>query len=79
MGIFNPPHPGGLITEYIEDNNICLLCLARELDLSINVLNKVVSGKISINSEIAFRLEVGLGIAAPLWLSMQAAHDSWQQ
>lgn len=32
--MFNPPQPGGLITEYIEDNNIGLHVLAKELGAS---------------------------------------------
>lgn len=52
MAMFNPPHPGGLIAEYLEDNDISLR-----------------------SPEMAVRLEAGLGIAARLWLSMQAACD----
>nr|WP_313569265.1 HigA family addiction module antitoxin [Pantoea dispersa] len=75
MGMFNPPHPGGLITEYIEDNNIGLRVLAKELGVSASALSKVASGKASVSPEMAVRLEVGLGIAARLWLSMQVACD----
>lgn len=75
MTMFNPPHPGGLITEYIEDNNIGLRVLAKELGVSAAALSKVASGKASVSPEMAVRLEAGLGIAARLWLSMQAACD----
>ncbi|MBD9644935.1 MULTISPECIES: HigA family addiction module antitoxin [Pantoea] len=75
MAMFNPPHPGGLITEYIEDNNIGLRVLAKELGVSASALSKVASGKASVSPEMAVRLEAGLGIAARLWLSMQAACD----
>lgn len=75
MAMFNPPHPGGLINEYIEDNNIGLRVLAKELGVSPSALSKVASGKASVTPEMAVRLEAGLGIAARLWLSMQAACD----
>ncbi|ERK09429.1 HigA protein (antitoxin to HigB) [Pantoea sp. AS-PWVM4] len=75
MAMFIPPHPGGLITEYIEDNNIGLRVLAKELGVSASALSKVASGKASVSPEMAVRLEAGLGIAARLWLSMQAACD----
>lgn len=29
MAMFNPPHPGGLIAEYLEDNDISLRSLAK--------------------------------------------------
>ncbi|MDI6637255.1 helix-turn-helix transcriptional regulator, partial [Pantoea dispersa] len=53
MGMFNPPHPGGLITEYIEDNNIGLRVLAKELGVSASALSKVASGKASVSPEMA--------------------------
>lgn len=45
MAMFNLPHPGGLITEYIEDNNISLRVLAKELGVSASALSKVASGR----------------------------------
>ncbi|WP_313052654.1 HigA family addiction module antitoxin [Pantoea piersonii] len=75
MAMFNPPHPGGLIEEYLEDNDISLRSLARQLGVSAASLSKVASGKASVSPEMAVRLEAGLGIAARLWLSMQAACD----
>lgn len=75
MAMFNPPHPGGLITEYLEDYNITLRSLARDLGISPSALSKVAAGKTAISPEMAVRLEAGLGIAARLWLAMQATYD----
>ncbi|WP_437608261.1 HigA family addiction module antitoxin [Erwinia sp. V71] len=75
MAMLNPPHPGGLITEYLEDYNVSLRSLARDLGVSPSALSKVATGKTAISPEMAVRLEAGLGIAARLWLSMQATYD----
>ncbi|MGF6477694.1 addiction module HigA family antidote [Pantoea dispersa] len=75
MGMFNPLHPGCLFTEYIEDNNIGLRVLAKELCVSASALSKIASVKAAVSPEMAVRLEAGLGIAARLWLSMQAVCD----
>lgn len=75
MAMFNSPHPGGLIAEYMGDNNIGLRVLAKELCVSAPALSKVANGKASVSPEMAVRLEAGLGIAARLWLSMQVACD----
>lgn len=75
MTMFNPPHPGGLIAEYLEDNGVTLRALARDLDVSPSALSKVTAGKTAISPEMALRLETGLGIAARLWLAMQATYD----
>lgn len=75
MAMFNPPHSGGLIAEYLEDNDISLRSLAKQLGVSAASLSKVAGGKASVSPEMAIRLEAGLGFAARLWLSMQAACD----
>ncbi|KOC90008.1 HigA family addiction module antitoxin [Winslowiella iniecta] len=75
MTMFTPPHPGGLITEYLEDYDVSLRSLAKDLGVSPSALSKVAAGKTAISPEMALRLEVGLGIAASLWLSMQATYD----
>ncbi len=30
MAMHNPPHPGGFITEYLEDNNVSLRKMAKD-------------------------------------------------
>lgn len=62
MAMFNPPHPGGLIAEYLEDNDISLRSLANQLGVSAASLSKVASGKASVSPEMAVRLEAGLGM-----------------
>lgn len=75
MTMMTPPHPGGLIAEYLEDYNVSLRALARDLDVSPSALSKVTTGKTAISPEMALRLEAGIGIAARLWLAMQATYD----
>ena len=75
MAMLTPPHPGGLITEYLEDYGISLRSLAKDLGVSPSALSKAAAGNTAITPEMALRLEVGLGIAARLWLAMQATYD----
>lgn len=75
MAMFTPPHPGGLITEYLDDYKISLRSLAKDLGVSPSALSKVAAGKTAISPEMALRLEAGLGISARLWLAMQATYD----
>lgn len=75
MTMINPPHPGGLITEYLDDHQMSLRSLARHIGVSPSALSKVAAGKTAISPEMALRLEAGLGIAARLWLAMQATYD----
>lgn len=64
-----------MIAEYLEDYGVSLRALARDLDVSPSALSKVATGKTAISPDMALRLEAGLGIAARLWLAMQAAYD----
>jgi addiction module HigA family antidote len=73
--MFNPPHPGGLVTEYLEDFDVSLRSLARDLGVTPSSLSKIATGKSAISPEMAVRFEAGLGISARLWLAMQAAYD----
>ncbi len=75
MAMFNPPHPGGLVTEYLEDFGVSLRSLARDLGVTPSSLSKIATGKSAVSPEMAVRLEAGLGISARLWLAMQAAYD----
>ena len=75
MTMFNPSHPGGLITEYLEDYNVSLRSLTKGLGVSPATLCKLAAGKTSVSAEMAIRLEAGLGISARTWLAMQAAYD----
>ncbi|WP_312056384.1 HigA family addiction module antitoxin [Pantoea brenneri] len=75
MTMINPPHPAGLITEYLDDYPMSLRSLARHIGVSPSALSKVAAGKTAISPEMALRLEAGSGIAARLWLAMQATYD----
>ncbi|MND74797.1 putative HTH-type transcriptional regulator YddM [compost metagenome] len=75
MAIFNPPYPGALIAEYLEDTGISMRRLALNLGVSPAALSKLTSGKAAISPEMALRLEAGMGISARLWLAMQATYD----
>ncbi|WP_312242073.1 HigA family addiction module antitoxin [Pantoea sp.] len=75
MSMFNPPHPGTLIAEYLEDYGVTLRSLAHDLNVSPSALSKAAAGKTAISPEMALKLEAGLGIAARLWLAMQASYD----
>lgn len=72
MTMINPPHPAGLITEYLDDHQISL---ARHIGVSPSALSKVATGRTAISPEMALWPEAGSGIAARLWLAMQAIYD----
>ncbi|MGL5727155.1 MAG: HigA family addiction module antitoxin [Plesiomonas sp.] len=76
MSMFNPPHPGRLILEYVIDHGDSVTALAQRLDVDVFELTNVVDGCCAISPDMAARLEVELGLSADLWLRMQAEYDA---
>lgn len=79
MRMFNPPHPGLLIKEYIEgfDSNVSVF--AQKLGVTRVTLSRIVNGKSGITPEMALRLSKLLtNTTANFWLNMQSDYDLWQ-
>ena len=75
MPMKNPPHPGRLVKENIEDLGLSIADAAKGLGITRQQLYNVISGKSAITPEMAVRLEKAIGSTADAWLRMLAAHD----
>ena len=75
MPMKNPPHPGRLVKDNIEDLGLSVADAAKGLGVTRQQLYNVISGKSAITPEMAVRLEKAIGSTADAWLRMQAAHD----
>jgi addiction module HigA family antidote len=75
MPMKNPPHPGGLVKDSLDDLGLSIAEGAKGLGVTRQQLYNLVSGKSGISPEMAVRLEKAFGGSANLWLQMQAAHD----
>jgi len=78
MPMKNPPHPGGLIRDNLEDLGLPVAQAAAGLGITRQHLYNVINGKSGITPEMAVRLEKALGGSADAWLRMQASHDLTQ-
>lgn len=79
MRMYNPPHPGLLIKEYIEDFDSNVSDFAQKLGVTRVTLSRIVNGKSAIMPEMAIRLSQLLPNTTPkLWLGMQSDYDVWQ-
>jgi addiction module HigA family antidote len=72
---FEPTHPGQLIREELEERELTQAKLAEQIGVSPSLLNEVINGKRAVNTELALLLEAALGIAAHIWLDMQADYN----
>ncbi|WP_144641024.1 HigA family addiction module antitoxin [Bordetella genomosp. 13] len=76
MRMFNPPHPGEVLREYLGDLSVTEA--ATHLQVTRAMLSRILNGHAAISAEMALRLSQALGTSADLWLGMQAQYDLWQ-
>ena len=75
--MFNPPHPGELLEDYLGDVSIAEA--ARRLGVTRATLSRIRNGHSGVSADMAVRLGLLFGTSAELWLGMQASHDLWAE
>lgn len=75
MRMRNPPHPGRLVKENIEEIGLTVAEAAEGLGVTRQQLYKLINCQSAISPEMALRLEKAIGRTADAWLRMQAAYD----
>lgn len=75
MRMFNPPHPGQVLREYLGDRSVSTV--AEHLGVTRVTLSRVLNGRAGISADMALRLSEALGTTPELWLGMQSQHDLW--
>jgi len=76
--MYNPPHPGELIQEYMEGLGLSVTALAAHLKVTRAALSRVVNGKAAVSAEMALRLAAAFNSRPELWIELQAQYDLWQ-
>ena len=80
MEMFDPPHPGLLISDILENDRLkvkSVTGLAKHLGVTRAKLSRVIKGKASVSADLAFLLQDALGVKADLWLRLQIQRDLW--
>ena len=75
MRMKNPPHPGRLVKDTIEEMGLTVAQAGEGLGVTRQQLYKVINCQSAISPEMAVRLEKAIGSTADAWLRMQAAYD----
>lgn len=75
MPMKNPPHPGGLVRDCLEELGISVAEGAEGLGVTRQQLYNLINGRSGISPEMALRLEKAFGGTAEQWLRVQLAHD----
>jgi len=77
MDMFNPPHPGQVLREYLPEG-MQISEAAQRLGVSRVALSRVINQRAAISPDMALRLEAALNTSASMWVGMQADYDLWQ-
>ncbi|MDE6430538.1 MAG: HigA family addiction module antidote protein [Duncaniella sp.] len=72
---FEPTHPGELIKDELEANHLTQAILAENIGVSPSLLNEIIKGKRSVNTEMALLIEAALNIPAELLLNLQSDYN----
>ena len=75
MPMKNPPHPGVLLKDNVDELGLSVADAAKGLGVTRQQLYNIINGKSAISPEMALRLEKALGGTADLWLRMQVNYD----
>ena len=75
MPMKNPPHPGRLVKDNLDELGLSVAQAAEGLGVTRQQLYKVINGESAVSPEMAVRLEKAIGSTADAWLRMQAAYD----
>ena len=75
MEPFEPTHPGKVIKDEIEYRGISQRALAAQIGVSYTQLNEVLTGKRTLNAELALLISAALNIDAEPLLAMQTRYN----
>ena len=72
---FEPTHPGELIKDELEADNITQAKLAECIGVKPSLLNEIIKGKRAVNTEMALLIGAALNIPADLLLKLQSDYN----
>ena len=77
MPMYDPPHPGEMIRDILEDEDVgwTVTECARRLGVTRNTLSRLLHGRIGISPKMALALERVGWSSADHWMRVQAAYD----
>ena len=77
MPMYDPPHPGEMIRDILEDEEVgwTVTECARRLGVARNTLSRLLHGRIGVSPKMALALERAGWSSADHWMRIQAAWD----
>lgn len=77
--MFNPPHPGSILSEELEYLGVSAREFARNLGVSPSSITRILNETSPITPAMAIRISAALSGPKPqIWLKLQSDYDLWQ-
>jgi len=73
--MFNPPHPGELLREWIGGTPVGEAAV--RLKVARSTLSRILNGRASVTAAMALRFSDAFGSRPELWLDLQQQYDLW--
>ena len=70
-----PIHPGEMLKDELQARGMSQKKFAAIIGMPYTAFNEIVNGKRSITTDTALKIEAATGIAADLWLGLQADYN----
>ena len=78
MRMYNPPHPGEILKEALENIPMTVSEFAAHIGVSRVTLSRVLNGRAAITPEMSIRISQAFGQpSSDIWFRMQNTHDFW--
>ena len=75
--MYNPPHTGEVLREFLPDG-MTIEEIARRLRVSRVQLSRVLNGRSAISADMAIRIGLLTNTTPESWLARQSKWDLWQ-
>ena len=81
MPMYDPPHPGEMIRDILEDEEVgwTVTECAQRLEVARNTLSRLLNGRLGISPRMALSLENIGWSNADHWMRLQAAYELAQE
>ena len=78
MRMHNPPHPGEIIKEALENIPISVTEFAAHIGVARGTLSRVLNGRAGITPEMSIRISQAFGQKQrDIWYQLQTDYDFW--
>ena len=79
MQMYNPPHPGRILKDAIENIPMSVTAFADHIGVSRVTLSRVINCRAGITPEMSIKLSQAFGQpTSDIWFRIQGDYDFWQ-